>query len=125
MLPEKFIIDKTAAETINLAISTNNRIVAVGTTSVRAVEFVANKAGSSKNDKIFIKDYAGETSIFIYPGYKFKIINALITNFHLPKSTPLMMASAFSSRKIILKAYKEAIREKYRFFSYGDSMLIL
>jgi len=125
MLSEKFIISKTNAKIINSAISNNNRIVAVGTTSARALESVASEVCSSKNDKTFIKGYSGETSIFIYPGYKFKVINALITNFHLPKSTPLMMASAFSSREIILKAYKEAIKEKYRFFSYGDSMLIL
>ncbi|MCA6079779.1 MAG: tRNA preQ1(34) S-adenosylmethionine ribosyltransferase-isomerase QueA [Endomicrobium sp.] len=125
MLSEKFIIDKTNAKIINSAINNNKKIVAVGTTSVRALEFAASKSGLLKNDKFFIKDISGETSIFIYPGYKFKIINTLITNLHLPKSTPLIMASAFSSREIMLKAYKEAVKEKYRFFSYGDSMLIL
>ncbi|MDR0800192.1 MAG: tRNA preQ1(34) S-adenosylmethionine ribosyltransferase-isomerase QueA [Endomicrobium sp.] len=125
MLPEKFSIDKTNAEIINSAINNNKRITAVGTTSVRALESAVGKVGFSKNDKTFIKDCSEETSIFIYPGYKFKIINTLVTNLHLPKSTPLIMASAFSSRKIMLKAYKEAVKEKYRFFSYGDSMLIL
>ncbi|MDR3256176.1 MAG: tRNA preQ1(34) S-adenosylmethionine ribosyltransferase-isomerase QueA [Endomicrobium sp.] len=125
MLPEKFAIDKTNVEIINSAIQNNKRIVAVGTTSVRAIESIADRVGFLRSGKIFIKEYFGETSIFIYPSYKFKIINTLITNLHLPKSTPLMMASAFSSRKTMLKAYKEAIQEKYRFFSYGDSMLIL
>ncbi|MDR1926267.1 MAG: tRNA preQ1(34) S-adenosylmethionine ribosyltransferase-isomerase QueA [Endomicrobium sp.] len=125
MLSEKFIIDKMNADIINSAINNNKRIIAVGTTSVRALEFTANKVGFLKDGKTFIKECSGESSIFIYPGHKFKVINALITNFHLPKSTPLIMASAFSSREIILKAYKEAIKEKYRFFSYGDSMLLL
>jgi S-adenosylmethionine:tRNA ribosyltransferase-isomerase len=79
--------------------------------------------------RCWCRDYfcqgSGKTSKFIYPGYKFKVINTLITNLHLPKSTPLMMASAFSSRELMLKAYNEAVKEKYRFFSYGDSMLIL
>ncbi|MDR1784357.1 MAG: tRNA preQ1(34) S-adenosylmethionine ribosyltransferase-isomerase QueA [Endomicrobium sp.] len=125
MLPEKFFIDKTNAKIINLAINNNKRIISVGTTSARALESAVNERFLLKNGKVFIKEYSGETSIFIHPGYKFRIINALITNFHLPKSTPLMMVSAFSSRETILKAYKEAIKKKYRFFSYGDSMLIL
>jgi S-adenosylmethionine:tRNA ribosyltransferase-isomerase len=125
MLPEKFTIDETNAEIINSAINNNKRIAAVGTTSARALESAVNKVGFSKSDKAFIKNCSKETSIFIYPGYKFKIINTLVTNLHLSKSTPLIMASAFSSREIMLKAYKEAIKEKYRFFSYGDSMLIL
>jgi S-adenosylmethionine:tRNA ribosyltransferase-isomerase len=125
MLSEKFTIDKTNAEIINLAINNNKRIIAVGTTSVRALESAYDKVGFSKNDKAFIKDCSEETSIFIYPGYEFKIINTLVTNLHLSKSTPFIMASAFSSREIMLKAYKEAVKEKYRFFSYGDSMLIL
>ncbi|OEG71017.1 hypothetical protein ATZ36_03245 [Candidatus Endomicrobiellum trichonymphae] len=125
MLPEKFTIDKTNAEIINSAINNNKRIAAVGTTSVRALESAVGKVGFSKTGKAFIKDCSQEASIFICPGYKFKIINTLVTNFHLSKSTPLIMASAFSSREIMLKAYKEAVKEKYRFFSYGDSMLIL
>jgi len=125
MLPEKFIIDRTNAEIINSAINTGSRVAAVGTSSVRALEYTADKVGFLKNGKTFIKEYSGESEIFIYSGRNFKIVNTLITNLHLPKSTPLIMASAFSSREIMLKAYKEAIKEKYRFFSYGDSMLIL
>lgn len=125
MLPEKFILNKTDAEIVNSAIKTNKKIIAVGTTSVRAIETIAGKVGFLENDKIYVQGCSGETSIFIYPGYSFKIINTLITNLHLPKSTPLMMASAFSSRELMLKAYREAVQGKYRFFSYGDSMLIL
>jgi S-adenosylmethionine:tRNA ribosyltransferase-isomerase len=125
MLPEKFAISKQNAEIINSAIKNSKRIIAVGTTSVRALETVASKASFIKDGKTFIKEFSGETSIFIYPGYKFKMVNSLITNLHLPKSTPLMMASSFAGREVILKAYKEAVDKKYRFFSYGDSMLIL
>jgi S-adenosylmethionine:tRNA ribosyltransferase-isomerase len=125
MLPERFILDKENADIINLAVKNNKKIIAVGTTSVRASEYIAEKVGIVDNYKTYLKEYCDNTSIFIYPGFKFKIINTLITNLHLPKSTPLIMASAFSSREIMLKAYKEAVKEKYRFFSYGDSMLIL
>jgi S-adenosylmethionine:tRNA ribosyltransferase-isomerase len=125
MLPEQFEIDKTNAKIINSAIINKTRVIAVGTTSVRALESTADVASFEENRKRLIKAYSGNTSKFIYPGYKFKVINSLITNLHLPKSTPLMMASAFSSRELILKAYNEAVKEKYRFFSYGDAMLIL
>jgi S-adenosylmethionine:tRNA ribosyltransferase-isomerase len=125
MLPERFEIDKTSAEIINFSIINNNKVVGVGTTSVRALESTADIASFEENGKTLIKAYCGNTSKFIYPGYKFKVINTLITNLHLPKSTPLMMASAFSSRELMLKAYNEAVKEKYRFFSYGDSMLIV
>jgi S-adenosylmethionine:tRNA ribosyltransferase-isomerase len=125
MLPEKFTLDMANAEIINSAIKNKKKVVAVGTTSVRAVESIATEMMEFPKDKTYVKEYSGETSIFIYPGYQFKIINTLITNLHLPKSTPLMMASAFSSRKLMLKAYSNAIQKKYRFFSYGDSMLIL
>ncbi|MDR0978314.1 MAG: tRNA preQ1(34) S-adenosylmethionine ribosyltransferase-isomerase QueA [Endomicrobium sp.] len=125
MLPEYFKIDRTNAEKINNAVLNDKKIIGVGTTSVRALESAADVAGFGNNKKILLKEYSGETSKFIYPGYKFKIINTMITNLHLPKSTPLLMTSAFSSRKLILKAYSEAVKEKYRFFSYGDSMLIL
>jgi S-adenosylmethionine:tRNA ribosyltransferase-isomerase len=125
MLPEKFVLDKENAQIINNSIKDNKKIVAVGTTCTRAIESIANFTGFVENGKIFIKDFSGETSIFIYPGYIFKVINTLLTNLHLPKSTPLMMASAFSSRTLMLKAYEEAINKEYRFFSYGDSMLIL
>jgi S-adenosylmethionine:tRNA-ribosyltransferase-isomerase (queuine synthetase) len=125
MMSEKYFIDAANAELINKAIAGNKKIAAVGTTSSRALESLAKETGYPENGKTFIKSFSGETSIFIYPGYEFKIVNTLITNLHLPKSTPLMMASAFSSRKIMLGAYREAVREQYRFFSYGDSMLII
>lgn len=125
MMSEKFSIDSTNAEIINEAVKNGKKVAAVGTTSTRALESLASLCGYDENGKRLIKEYSGETSIFIYPGYKFKIINTLVTNLHLPKSTPLMMASAFASRELILKAYNEAVREKYRFFSYGDSMIIL
>ncbi|AKL97932.1 tRNA preQ1(34) S-adenosylmethionine ribosyltransferase-isomerase QueA [Endomicrobium proavitum] len=119
MMSEKFSIDSQNAQKINAAKKENKKIFSVGTTSTRALETLANIFNGE------IKEYSGETSIFIYPGYKFKIPDVLITNLHLPKSTPLMMASAFASRELMLKAYKEAVKEKYRFFSYGDSMIIL
>ncbi|MDR2645542.1 MAG: tRNA preQ1(34) S-adenosylmethionine ribosyltransferase-isomerase QueA [Endomicrobium sp.] len=125
MLPEQFEIDETNAEIINTAIRNNKKVTGVGTTSVRALETAADTSCFEENGKTLIKAYSGKTSKFIYPGYKFKIVNTLITNLHLPKSTPFMMASAFSSRDLMLKAYSEAIKERYKFFSYGDSMLIL
>ncbi len=125
MMSEKFSIDAKNTEMINTAIRSGKKVAAVGTTSTRALESLAFLAGYEENGKTLIREFYGETSIFIYPGYEFKIINTLITNLHLPKSTPLMMASAFASRELMLKAYSEAVREKYRFFSYGDSMLIL
>jgi len=125
MMSEKYYIDSENAAIINEAIKNNKKIVSVGTTSTRALESLAKTAGFVENGKTYIKEFSGETAIFIHPGYKFKIVNALITNLHLPKSTPLMMASAFCAREIMLKAYNEAVKEKYRFFSYGDSMIII
>jgi len=125
MMSEKFYIDAANAEIINAAIKNNRKVAAVGTTSSRALETLGSVSSFCDGGKTFIKEYSGETSIFIYPGYKFKVINTLVTNLHLPKSTPLMMASAFASRELMLDAYKEAIRERYRFFSYGDSMVII
>jgi len=119
MMSEKFSIDAANAEKINSAKKSEKKVFSVGTTSTRALETLASVFGGE------IKSYSGETSIFIYPGYKFKVPDVLITNLHLPKSTPLMMASAFASRELMLEAYKEAVNEKYRFFSYGDSMIIL
>ena len=110
MHSEFYIMPKETAE--------GRRIIAVGTTSTRTLETVA-----TENDGLF-KQCSGNTSIFIYPGYKFKAIDALITNFHLPKSTLVMLVSALAGRDNILNAYKEAIKEKYRFFSFGDSMFI-
>lgn len=126
MLPEKYILDKENAAKINEALKNKKRIIAVGTTSVRSMETIANLTGTynSSNELTSIKDCSGQTGIFIYPGYEFKIVKAMFTNLHLPCSTPLMMASAFADREFILSAYKQAIERKYRFFSYGDSMFI-
>ena len=126
MLPEAYFVSEEAAKKINNAIALKNRVIAVGTTTVRTLETIANSnAVKDKNDNIVkIAACSGKTDIFIYPGYKFKIVNAMFTNLHLPCSTPLMMASAFAGREFILSAYKQAIEKKYRFFSYGDSMFI-
>jgi S-adenosylmethionine:tRNA ribosyltransferase-isomerase len=117
MHSEYYEIDGKTADLINKAKLCGGRIISVGTTSTRVVESVANEHG-------FLKEAAGETDIFIYPGYKFKAIDALITNFHLPESTLLMLVSALAGRDNIIKAYKEAVSLKYRFFSFGDAMFI-
>lgn len=117
MHSEHFELSQEAADTVNAAKEGGNKIVAVGTTSVRALETAASGGN--------ISPYTGDTDIFIYPGYQFKLVDALITNFHLPKSTLLMLVSAFAGRELILKAYREAIKRNYRFYSYGDAMLIL
>jgi S-adenosylmethionine:tRNA ribosyltransferase-isomerase len=117
MHSERFIIDDSSADCINTARKAGKRIIAVGTTCVRALEFAANDDGE-------IDSGSGSCDLFIYPGYRFKAVDALITNFHLPKSSLLMLVSAFAGRENILNAYMEAIRRKYRFFSYGDAMLI-
>ncbi len=118
MHSEYYIMNSETAEILNNAKKENRRIIAVGTTSTRVLETIA-----SNNNGIF-KECSGNTNIFIYPGYTFKGIDCLITNFHLPKSTLLMLVSAFSCKEFIMKAYKEAIKEKYRFFSFGDAMFI-
>jgi S-adenosylmethionine:tRNA ribosyltransferase-isomerase len=114
MHPERFSISRASAE----AIATAERIVAVGTTTVRVLESVQRSFG-----KIQAGD--GETNIFIYPPFPFRVVDVLLTNFHLPRSTLLMLVSAFAGREFILRAYEEAVRERYRFFSFGDCMLIL
>lgn len=118
MHSEFYVIDEKAAETINETRTHGGRIIAIGTTSTRTLETVADEAGR-------VHACSGWTDIFIYPGYKFKAIDGLITNFHLPESTLLMLVSAFYNREKILAAYQEAVKEKYRFFSFGDAMLIL
>ena len=118
MHSEWFKMDEETANRLNKAKEENRRIIAVGTTSTRTLEAIY-----SKYDK-FVPT-AEETNIFIYPGYKFKAIDALITNFHLPKSTLIMLVSAFSKKEFVLNAYQEAIKNNYRFFSFGDSMFIL
>lgn len=118
MHSEHYEITEENAEKINRAIREGRRVIAVGTTSVRTLESVADENG-------YVKATKGETEIFIYPGYKFKAVKGLITNFHLPESTLIMLVSALSSREKIMKLYKHAVDEKYRFFSFGDAMLIL
>lgn len=117
MHTEYYIMDEDVANKLNQRKKEGKKIYAVGTTSTRVLETVMSKYNE-------FKACSGNTDIFIYPGYKFKAIDGLITNFHLPKSTLLMLVSALSSREIILNAYKEAIEHKYRFFSFGDSMFI-
>jgi S-adenosylmethionine:tRNA ribosyltransferase-isomerase len=114
MQPERFSISPASAE----AIAKARRIVAVGTTTVRVLESVERRLGK-------IQTGEGETNIFIYPPFQFRVVDVLLTNFHLPRSTLLMLVSAFAGREFILRAYEEAVRERYRFFSYGDCMLIL
>jgi len=114
MHPERFAISSDAAE----AIANAKRVVAVGTTTVRVLESVQRSFGK-------IQAGEGETNIFIYPPFQFRVVDVLLTNFHLPRSTLLMLVSAFADREFILRAYEEAVRERYRFFSYGDCMLIL
>jgi S-adenosylmethionine:tRNA ribosyltransferase-isomerase len=120
MEAEYFEISAKSARLINEAKKKGGRIIAVGTTSVRTLESAAEKTAQGWK----IKAGNGWTSLFVYPGYKFKMIDALITNFHLPESTLLMLVSAFAGKELVDKAYREAIDEKYRFFSYGDAMLI-
>ena len=126
---EECSIDEENAKIINDTISNGGRIISVGTTSTRTLESMAGMPMQPFNRNSSAKLFrvrAGETStgIFIYPGYEFKIVDALITNFHLPKSTLIMLVSALYDREEILKAYEEAVKERYRFFSYGDAMLI-
>lgn len=118
MHSEYYQMDQETAEILNKAKEENRRIIAVGTTSTRTLETIAGL-----NNGKFIAT-SGNTEIFIYPGYQFKAIDCLITNFHLPKSTLVMLVSALASREIILNAYKEAVNDKYRFFSFGDAMFI-
>jgi S-adenosylmethionine:tRNA ribosyltransferase-isomerase len=118
MHSEFYMIDQKACDIINQTKIRQGRVIAVGTTSCRVLETVSTEDG-------FVHPKAGDTDIFIYPGYRFKSIDGLITNFHLPESTLLMLVSAFAGRKNVLSAYEEAIRLQYRFFSFGDAMLIL
>ena len=118
MHSEHYYIKQEDAEKINKAKQSGNRVIACGTTSCRVLETVADKNG-------MVKEIEGDTSIFIYPGYKYKCVDSLITNFHLPKSTLVMLVSALADRDFIMEAYKKAVREKYQFFSFGDAMLII
>ena len=117
MHSEMYMISAEAAQKINRARDNGNRIICVGTTSCRTIESAADENGR-------LSAGSGETDIFIYPGYRFKVLDCLITNFHLPESTLVMLVSALAGRENVLNAYREAIKEKYRFFSFGDAMFI-
>lgn len=117
MHSEDFVISSATADTINIAKKEGRRVIAVGTTSVRTLEYVTDKAGR-------VRSGGGHCDLFIYPGYHFKAVDGMITNFHLPKSTLLMLVSAFAGLGNVLAAYRQAVKEQYRFFSYGDAMFI-
>lgn len=117
MHAEYYQISQEAAELINTAKQTGHRVICVGTTSCRTIESAADSKGK-------LKECCGNTEIFIYPGYQFKILDGLITNFHLPESTLVMLVSALAGREKVLAAYRHAVEEKYRFFSFGDAMFI-
>lgn len=117
MHSEYYKMDQDTADIINNAKKNGKRVISVGTTSSRTLETIADENG-------LVQEQSGWTSIFIYPGYRYKIVDALITNFHLPQSTLIMLVSALSSREIIMKAYSVAVEEKYKFFSFGDAMFI-
>ena len=118
MHTEHYYIPEEAAKTINDTRKNGGRVICVGTTSCRTVESCAKKYGE-------IKECSGDTDIFIYPGFEFKCMDGLITNFHLPESTLIMLVSAFAGYDNVMNAYNIAVKEKYRFFSFGDAMLIL
>ena len=118
MHSEYCIISEETAELINATKARGGRVIAVGTTSCRTLESFANEDGT-------LPVKSGWTDIFIYPGYKFKCIDGLITNFHLPESTLIMLVSALAGREQVLSAYKHAVEEKYRLFSFGDAMIII
>ncbi len=117
MHSEFYTVTQEAADKINTARKNGGKIIAVGTTSTRTLESVGTEDGT-------VKACSGWTQIFIYPGYQFKVIDSLITNFHLPESTLVMLVSALAGREHVLAAYEEAVNEKYRYFSFGDAMLI-
>jgi S-adenosylmethionine:tRNA ribosyltransferase-isomerase len=119
MEAERYEISEPAAVNLNRALEQGRRIIAVGTTSLRTLEHVGRERGGR------VEPGRGETSLFIYPGFKFRVIRGLLTNFHLPRSTLLMLACAWAGREFILRAYQHAVRERYRFYSYGDCMLVL
>ena len=114
---ERFAISEAAAQAINRALDAKRRVVAVGTTTVRTIEFAARETGR-------VEPGSGEADLFIYPGFKFAVVGAMLTNFHLPKSTLLMLVSAFAGRERVLAAYEHAVKSRYRFYSYGDCMFI-
>jgi S-adenosylmethionine:tRNA ribosyltransferase-isomerase len=131
MHEERFYLSEATAQAINRAKLVHRRVIAVGTTALRVLESLAANSGPAGSSPPCLRAGAGRTRIFIYPPYDFRIVDALLTNFHLPRSTLLMLASAFAApndtrgRQLILSAYTEAVRHRYRFFSYGDAMLLL
>ncbi len=118
MHSEFYVVEEEQAELINRTKQDGGRVIAVGTTSCRTLESASGEDG-------ILRAGSGWTDIFIYPGYQFKVLDALITNFHLPESTLLMLVSALAGKEKIMKAYEEAVRERYRFFSFGDAMLMI
>ena len=118
MHEESYVVTPEAAASINRAKAEGRRVICVGTTSCRTVESAADESGT-------VHAGSGDTSIFIYPGYEFKVMDGLITNFHLPESTLIMLVSAFAGKDHVLHAYREAVEERYRFFSFGDAMLVI
>jgi S-adenosylmethionine:tRNA ribosyltransferase-isomerase len=123
MHSEEIVLDAETAELINRTRRAGGRVIAVGTTSVRVLESVASLGEQAGQDEI--NPYRGATRLFITPGYRYKVVDGLITNFHLPRSTLLLLVSAFMGKELMERAYQEAIRERYRFFSFGDAMLLL
>lgn len=119
MHSEYLEVDQAVCDAVNATRAAGKRVIAIGTTTVRSLESAAQKSDGDE-----LQPYSGETEIFIYPGYQFKSVDALVTNFHLPESTLIMLVSAFAGRGPVLRAYEEAVCEQYRFFSYGDAMFI-
>ena len=118
MHTESYVVSKEAADLINAAKESGHRVICIGTTSCRTVESAADENGR-------VQPGSGDTSIFIYPGYRFRVLDGLLTNFHLPESTLIMLVSALAGRERVLAAYETAVRERYRFFSFGDAMLLI
>ena len=118
MHTEWYEVNKESADIINATKKNGGRVICVGTTSCRTIESVADENG-------LMSAKTGETDIFIYPGYKFKVMDGLITNFHLPESTLVMLVSAFAGKERVLSAYETAVKERYRFFSFGDAMILI
>jgi len=114
---ESYSISVEAAKKVNLALEEKRRVIAIGTTSVRTLEFAARDSGR-------VQAGSGEANLFIYPGFNFRVISAMLTNFHLPQSTLLMLVSAFAGKEKVLRAYAHAVAERYRFYSYGDCMFV-
>ena len=118
MHSEHFYIKEEDVQKINIAKQSGHKVIACGTTSCRVLESIADENG-------LVKAVEGDTDIFIYPGYKFKCVDCLITNFHLPESTLIMLVSTLAGKDFIMQAYDEAVKQRYKFFSFGDAMLIL